>query len=421
MLYGKPLIKPSTIEGELEKIRMAAAADDAADEKGKGSTPAARVKATLKNIILINAKGSNRAADTDIDSLIDKLCVAHPSRFFIVDGNLDPERMDLATAVSSRCFLAESGLHVCSEEIYVSASERSSVLVPNLLLSLLAPDVDVVVVLLGNPEDISPAAAAILGGIAKLSDLLLFDSCHCRQYLGGLVPILGAANITREMYGVLAADPSAKSLADINWPRLRRWRGLVAEGFDAAKFVDSADETTEVSFVINGDPSQKNHLLGSAEAWLMAGWIISSLSLRVGDCRSNGTSSVEFDCTRIKADESLKGKNCLLKFEVSSYSAAAASGALSSIDFKIVSDSFEGSLRVDRRFDKGTAEISMGITHSEAEPDNSCEFTVRSLPFSTQDFSDEILSALVARRPESTFRRALQAAVVLADLAGSKT
>lgn len=419
LLYGKPLVKPSAIEGELERVRSATAAQDAARDAERGGPAAARVKATLKNVLLLNTQCGTPSSDTEIDRLIDTLCFAHPSRFFVVDGNLaaaksaDAGKMGLATAVSSRCFLAESGAHVCSEEIYISATGASVSHIPNLLVSLLVPDIDTVLLVLGDLCDAKPEVHQLLSGMVEVSDQVVYDSSEFADYASG-VQILLTALAPTSGEGTTPASPKTQKLYDLNWPRLRRWRSLVAEGFDAERFVSASDHIHRVRLSIAADP-ERPAMRVSAEAALIGGWMLASLQLTPETRRAKGASK---ECSiTCRGDRDRQLTFACFSAQVQ----GADPGALTGIDVDVESPTFHGRIGVQRRFDQGTAEIAMGFNDGSdgCESENACDYTVRSLPFPTPSFADKVLLALTARRADSLFRQALDLSLKILQSLGT--
>ncbi len=439
LLYGKPLVKPSTIESELEKIRNAAAVQDAARDAERGEPVAARVKATLKNVILLNTQRGALATDTEIDRLIDKVCVAHPSRMFVVDGSLGEgtatpkkpssagDQPGLATSVSSRCFLADSGAHVCSEEIYVSAGAASVSLVPNLLISLLAPDVDTVLLVLGDLCRATQEVQQLLRGLVGLSDLVIYDSSEFSDYRAGMLTILSA--LTPKAVDPVRSFPvaEAQKLYDLNWPRLRRWRSLVAEGFDAERFVTASESISRIRLSVvaeagtTGDPAA---VMRTPEGMLIAGWFLASLGM-VPEASVKGSNGAVLAVRCAAADHAPAHGTVTIELAGTPAGVPAAGGdpgSLSGVEIEVTCQAFQGRIDVQRRFDKGTAEITMALTDGGAGAEaceSCCDFTARSLPFPTPGFAEKVLLALVARRAESLFRQALELSLKLVTIAGS--
>ena len=415
-LYGKPLVNPSKLETELEKIRLAAEVQDTSKDQKAGVAPAPRARATLSNIIIVNAAAPGSQTDTSVDSLIQELCLSHPSRFFVVDCNLPPGSKlaadGMATAVSSRCFLADSGAHVCSEEVYVSVEERSVPLVPNLLVSLLAADVDVAVLLLGDPTTAPSATGvkALLSALAPVADRIIYDSASfedCRTTLGCLSST--ASNRTdAHPFG----DEAAK-FCDVTWQRIRRWRSLIAEGFDADRLSDSADSISRITITCQRDSEAIRHGRIPGDALFLGSWILSSLAVVKAGAASQTLGGVQFECKR--------GDNPLVLEFVGTIKPdfSAEKGTISVVEILSEKSGSVARLNIERRTARRTAEVSTGVTGTECS-DSSCEFNVRNAPFLSQPFHDLVLGNVVSRRGEAYYLKTLEPAMRLASAASGK-
>ncbi len=274
VIQGKTKVPPAKIVGELERIRREAAALDAEKEALASGEAAPRVRSTLSNLVLLVFEDEPGIGKSTVEDLITELCVAFPSRFFI--AGFSQERGGesdsvLDTAVSSRCVLTNSGMHVCSEEVYVSVHPDSVDLVPNLLLSLLIPDVETILLVLGDPGAVasdSHAAEAftkLLAGLDSVSDRVEYDSAFFRDY---------ALSHTR-----LCVDGSENSPArrDLNWSRMSKWRSLLAEQFDSEGGEGIMDGVS--SFRLSTSVAQDQFSLGrpGSDVLLFLGWCLSCL------------------------------------------------------------------------------------------------------------------------------------------------
>lgn len=411
-LYGRPLVKPSNIESELDKIRNAAAVQDAARDQASGGGPAPRARATLSNCIILNAKAPGKESDLAIDALMNELCIAYPSRFFVVDCNLpsNAQSSGIATAVSSRCFLAESGTHVCSEEVYISVEQRSIPLVQNLLVSLFAADVDIVVLVAGDPvggAGANEGLAPLLSALLPISDRVIYDSAQFADYRTSLGVLAGAAG------------PSAQSLGDdklydVTWQRIKRWRSLIAEGFDAERLTTLADSISRITLRCqsSADAIRKGALPG--DALLLAGWILGSIGCEVNRGSASQTiSGFSIDCSAGKG-----------KLTVEFVGAPLATwgeekSTVSQVEILAETNECVARLNLERQVERGNAEISTGVTSREG-CGSSCEFAARNAPFISQGFEDLVLANVISRRGDRSYFWALALSQKLAEASRMK-
>lgn len=316
---ARPVVEPSQIERELVKIWREAAAADAAEESSAHSSGeiAPRLRATLCNLILVGGAVTDSSVQRYVDSVITELCVAHPSRFFVVDleselpavGGGGPEAVSetsklVQTGVSSRCVLANSGAHLCSEEVYVRATPAGVVVVPNLLTSLLVADVEVVLALVVDPLlvnnlDSSAPMDRLLVGLRPLVDKLVYDSSTFVDYRQSLECLLrfgrvGATSVTAD--GTLQFDGAHQvTVRDLNWQRTKRWRTLIAEQFSGQRFERGEEAVAGVRLEACCDGDALGRGIVPADVLLLAGWFVASLRYKLTGVRT-GSGSLILQC-----------------------------------------------------------------------------------------------------------------------------
>ena len=279
-------VPPSEVERALIKTWREAAQDDVAKDKKVDSVSevSARVKATLANLIIL--EGDSPAAGMSLDGLITELCLSFPSRFCIVRyRSTQPAGAEggaaLKTGVSSRCVLARSGAHVCSEELYIGTGPGSVQHVANLVLSLLVPDTPVVLLMSCDPsQEQDPAFHQLLRSLRHLSDRIIFDSRHIYNYGTAVTEFLSETSdlCSRGSFGCSAGPGNLKTadLRDLTWARMSRWRSLVTELFDGDRGAAPAKIS---SFRIESDIPYADLASGvlPVNALLLCGWFASKL------------------------------------------------------------------------------------------------------------------------------------------------
>lgn len=392
LLYGKLLVKPANLEAELEKIRITAAIDDTRKEVEKSGSAPSRAKATLSNFIIINLDG-NKESEKNINQLIDHICYAYPSRFFVIDSEL--KSGTIASSVSSRCFLADSGTHVCSEEVYLSATAAGVKLVPNILLSLLAPDV-ANVVLLVLPKGVLQLDSVkkdLLERIFKLSNKVILDSRNITNLNSALTEVLNLNSF---------------GFYDLNWRRSRKLRNLIREVFDAEILNNSASCINKISLSC---PDAKQSLaLGviPATALLLGAWMLSSLEQTiVSKVKKAASSEVVFVC---------QGKKCNLDLLIgpSDISQSDSGLDISELRIEFADASLEGVLSIKLDQVKQTAEIKTKLTGLKK---GNSEVQSRTVPLAIPKFEDLLLHEVITSKEDEGFIKACRMTLELSKLA----
>ncbi len=381
MIYGRDLVPADQIEGHIEKIRNQAALNDAKLEAKRGSIPAPRARATLSNLIILNLSGGAKA-ERQINSLIDKVCIAYPSRYFIVDASVEGQA-ELKTAVSSRCFLADNGTHVCSEEIYISASEKSVKSVPNLLLSLFASDVDVIMAVFNDGRQITKIEKELFKNLFATADRVIFDSSYITDGQDDYLEIL---------------DPTKGKLCDLNWRRLRKWRMLIAEGF-------SVDKLTNAAKAINKVTISTKFIQGKIPftAKIFASWLLSSLEL------NPHLNTEEIDVNKKTYICKNEGHKVLLTFHGQSNQISADLG-FSKIEINFSDTLYHGHVIISVDDRANIVEIATKVVDKINESEQSASRTV---PYLRQDTAELLIPYLTARKDDLEFQNSYRLAKII--------
>lgn len=280
---GKIPVDPGKIASALDRIRREAAELDAVSPSERTGSDTPRVRATLSNVILLTSAGEDSLSVEELEEIITDLCITHPSRFFVVQC-LDEKKdgsEDLKTSVSSRCVRADSGVHVCSEEIYISATRQGLSLVPNLLLSLLLPDLKTIMFVLSDPGSKCRCVASgpLAGGgvaqfvaeVSRVCDAVVVDSSS----------YFGCADSLRVLSGDALSAPELDGgvlLYDLSWRRLRRMREIITEQFDIEQLLLPTVHLKEIRI---SAAVARECCCSISESLLLAAWMLSSLSWEV--------------------------------------------------------------------------------------------------------------------------------------------
>jgi len=259
------------VEKMLKKVwSEAAQIDERTDSDGEKSP---RLKTTLANFVMVQTSPSRGK----LDEVISDLCIQFPSRFFIISFDSTIPVGTLSTGVSSRCVLAQSGQHVCSEEVLIRCGDSSSGNVGSLLRSLFVPDVPIIALVFGDPFQPSESALGdLLPQLREMCDLFLYDSRMFDDYVRGAELLLSLRRV-----GDGGAHPSmgrgrgnfGVGVRDLSWYLTQRYRGLLAERFDSGAYHDLIPSISKLSFT-----SAKG--AQDPRALLLAGWIAAVLNWR---------------------------------------------------------------------------------------------------------------------------------------------
>ena len=179
----------------------------------------------------------------------------HPLRAIFLQTEPEAEEHGTHGQVSGHCRLSDSGdVHICCEQIVLTAKGQAVERLPASVASLLVPDLPVVLWWMGKP----PFGDEGMDRLLEISDRLIVDS---REF-GDLLAVAQAAE-KRPQVG----------MGDLNWFRIRQWREMMAEIFDDSRFLPYLSQIAnlDVRYAANGS---KN----SSQAALFAGWFLSRTS-----------------------------------------------------------------------------------------------------------------------------------------------
>ena len=382
---GKPKVIPAQIPSAIGKLwREAAELDQAkADDKK------ARIKATLSNLIMLADEESQSFICGSLDELITELCIGFPSRFFVV--GLNSEELALETGVSSRCVLARSGSHVCSEEVYVRGGGSTADLIPNLLLSLLVPDVESTLLLLSDPLGRGFDSNVILSSLSRSktwADRLLYDSSTFEKY-GQSVSSLFDTFLSEGEGGAKLST----QIVDLQWLRLERWRSLIAEQFDSAALGDPRSDIARLGLRVKAKGADSV----PGDAFLLASWIVSALSW---GCPNKAKVEANKVSWRLQTQE-----RAAVELEIEwSEPEEGVNAGLETIGLELVNGS-----RVSVARCENEPQLEVISCLGGSEPDSR-----RVVPIGGENIESLILSELIRPTREESFFKTLQTSLVLA-------
>ena len=229
--------------------------------KSTGDTAAA-VRACSCNLVSF-ARGGKEASQ--FLPVLARISEWHPSRsitaFVEPDEPLDPP--DMHAWISAQCSVPLSGgPQVCCEAITIAARHRARRNLPNVILSLLVPDLPIYLYW----RSFRIADRDLIQQLARFSRLLIVDSHQSREDPQNRLQLLQ----------FLTERPGGNAMRDLNWSRITAWRDLIAQFFDSPGLSRYAHEVSEVEIIRNLDHP------GSipTRTLLLTGWLASSLGWR---------------------------------------------------------------------------------------------------------------------------------------------
>ncbi|MBI1745916.1 MAG: glucose-6-phosphate dehydrogenase assembly protein OpcA [Acidobacteria bacterium] len=254
VIKGKPkAVNVSSIERELTELWRAAA--EAAEEK---SQPAVMRACALNLLVYF----PNDLGAENVDDWIAQLMEQHPLRAIVMMAGDPSGESSLAAWISAHCRRPTAeGKQICSEQIMLQATGDAIHELPSTAVSLLAPDLPVILWWRGDPAFESEIFAKLI----EMSDRVLLDS-------------YGFRNPEAELFQVAkrVKDRSVPAaFSDLSWTRLTPWRELTAQFFDAPNFRSSLARINQVIVEYKADDpvSPPNPVA----AILIAAWLASRL------------------------------------------------------------------------------------------------------------------------------------------------
>ena len=201
---------------------------------------------------------------------------SHPSRAIVVrvaKGDSD----DLDAEVRAQCWLpAGQQKQLCSEQIEISASEKSIGNLPSVLLPLTVPDLPVVLWCRSERATQLP----VFNELIALAPRVIFDIADFADPLSALKRIEGISK-------------SGFAVTDLDWTRLTRWRDMISQVFENVACRTDLPRFRRITINYFANPVSPVPVA----AILMAGWLVKCLGWTgLGRSRREGGKRIlEFD------------------------------------------------------------------------------------------------------------------------------
>lgn len=223
----------------------------------------------------------DRRTAEHLTGIIQEITRSHPNRTVMITNDPESPESRLDAWVQANCQLTAPGAsQVCGEQISIDARGKATAQVTSLVLSLLLPDLPVVLWWAGH----SPFEDTLFQRLRKLTDRVIIDSAnftHPNRDIQGLADTLGCGNTTRSRYAI----------SDLNWARLTPWRELTAQFFDARILLPHLRRLDKIVIDYEYDPNRPANRI---QALLLAGW----LTTRLGWSPLDDSVSVEGNLVR---------------------------------------------------------------------------------------------------------------------------
>lgn len=241
-----------------------------------GEQKALRV-CSLNLVVWVDCLQAAEKASETIRGIIRK----HPNRAMLIINDPDAPEAQLEAWVQANCQMTTPGAQqVCGEQISITAHDSRMVQVAGLVLSLLLPDLPVVLWWSGAV----PFQHPLFQRLRPLIDRVVVDSAQFPDPTAGLfhlAHLYRQQSATSPQKGQEGKKRSSSfsypsyALGDLNWGRLTPWRSLIAQFFDNRAFLPALNtlDTVVVAYDYPAD-QQPDH----TQPLLLVGWLAACLN-----------------------------------------------------------------------------------------------------------------------------------------------
>ncbi len=269
-------VDASAIEREL--ARLWNAATEAEQTGGE-----ALMRACLFNFVIL----TDTTRISHVTEVTARLTALRPNRAIVAALSTGADPADSAPRmeawVQAHCALMTPGRpQVCGEQITIIAPRDAGTHIPGIVLSLLEPDVPVVI---WWAFDRVPGGT-VLTHLQSVADRLILDTAHMD----------GAEAALRSVQRQIAAGVA---ISDLAWGRLTVWREQIAQLFDAPSALQQLWSIERIEI--------EHGWRGATAALLLAGWLATRLNWRMAKKRDTGVvltrsdgGEVLLECARVE-------------------------------------------------------------------------------------------------------------------------
>lgn len=232
---------------------------------------AALMRACLFNLVVL----TDVANIAHITGIVAQLTARRPNRAIVMALASEEEpaisAQRLEAWVQAHCALITPGRpQVCGEQITIIAPQDAGTHIPGIVLSLLEPDVPVVI---WWAFDQVPGGVA-LAPLQSIADRLILDTARMD----------GATDALQSAQALIAAGVA---VGDLAWGRLTVWREQIAQLFDAPPALQRLWSLERIVI--------EHGSRGATAALLLAGWIVTRLNWQLSGGSAKGAALTRSD------------------------------------------------------------------------------------------------------------------------------
>jgi glucose-6-phosphate dehydrogenase assembly protein OpcA len=238
---------------EIEKALTALWQAAGKPKQGEKESPVARACVLNLLILVDDDDGLNTATN-----LVAHLTWSYPSRAIVLVQKPNAPDNTLNAWISTHCQVASiNSKKVCCEQITIEGHGEAVASIANVVLSLLVPDLPVILWTPGSPK----VDSTLFQKLIQTCDRIIFDS---RSFLMPALLFSRLTTLATENYSHLA-------FTDISWSRLTPWRGLIAQFFDIPEMRRYLELISQIDIDYEApyDDDQPNF----SEALLFVAWL----------------------------------------------------------------------------------------------------------------------------------------------------
>jgi glucose-6-phosphate dehydrogenase assembly protein OpcA len=205
------------------------------------------------------ARGTEQGAR--VGRAIEGLTGQHPSRSIILMADPDEPTAPLTASVAMHCHVPHFGAgQTCSEQIKVHARGETAHHLAGVVLPLLLTELPVFVWWTDGMRSVSD----LMQNLVDISDRVIVDSADFREPRPDFL----------RLAEMMQHGANRTAFSDFNWSRVRPWRELVAQFFDAPRLRPYLDgvQRVEIEYAV-----AQGERPNPAQANLFAGWLASRL------------------------------------------------------------------------------------------------------------------------------------------------
>lgn len=253
-----PVIRQEAHEVPLGQVEATLARLGREANSGAPGTAMSSVARSSVMTLVAYARGAEQARR--VSRAVEGLTGQHPSRSIILAVQPDDQSLALSSTVSLHCHTPHAGANpICAEQIMINANGAISQHLSGVVLPLLLTELPVFVWWTGEMP-----SGDLVTNLLETCDRAILDSADFRD------PAADFVNFAT----LLEHQRARTAFSDFNWTRIKSWRELTAQFFDADRFQPylGGIERVEIEYAVV-DGERPNPM----QALLYAGWLAARL------------------------------------------------------------------------------------------------------------------------------------------------